>query len=88
MCRFIYSALENFRHYHSACRTVATMAHVSLLIATVNRDIFGRGSSESIPTPPSSPDSKFKCTAIKYEQLETSRVFGCHSCVQKHTYYY
>ena len=56
MCRFIYSDLENYRHYHSACSTVAIMAHVPLLIATVYRDVFGRGCSES--TPPSPPQTQ------------------------------
>ena len=36
---------QNFRHYHSACSTVAIMAHVPLLIATMYRDVFDHGSS-------------------------------------------
>ena len=79
--KIIYSEIKTFRHYnYTECSIVTIMAHVPLLIATLYRDVFSRGRSES--TPPSSLDSKFKCTAIEYEELETSRVFGCRSCVQ------
>ena len=46
------------------------MAHIPLLRATVYST---SSCSESTP-----PPSQAQNSAIEYEQLETSRVFGCH----------
>ena len=71
--KLIYSYLEIFRHYRiivHACSTVAIMAHIPLLIATVNRDVsLAVVAHNPLPPPPRTQNSNVPLLSINSWKL-------------------